>query len=365
MAFFALSSDITIGSFRFQGVNEVRVKRSLHSYADTAFIKMPSRCKIQKGKRAKPVWLTTADQIKDGAAVTINLGYYDPSQPLGEGATPILPIGGDKGRCTVFQGFVKRRDMNMPLEIECEGYVRQMRLKMSEDRFYPKTSAKELLGLIHERCPDITIKMADGDNIPMLNMTLTGASGADICDKIKELSQGVLSVFFINPTTLWCGMTYTPYVNNTDPFDLGTVNYRLGYNVVKDNNLKERVVEGEPVQVILNGTFATGAKISTASQTKYQGRKAVSFASNIGDVPSLQKIANEKQYQMNYAGYEGAINAFFQPICGPGWKANIVDDRYPERNGVYMIEGTDISFGQRAVRVKVEIGPKIGFNPNF
>ena len=152
-------------------------------------------------------------------------------------------------------------------------------------------------------------------------------------------------------------------MENTDPFGLGSVGYRLGYNVVKDNDLKERTTEGEPVQVILNGMLATGQKVTTASQTKHQGRKVKSLLNNIGDSATLQAIANEKQYQMNYAGYEGKINAFLQPYCAPGWKANIVDDRYPERNGVYMVEDTDVVFGQKGARIKVGIGPKIGFVP--
>ena len=367
MSLQVLCSDITIGTFRFAGVNEVRVKRSMHSYVDTAYIKVPSICKIVQGKRKSAVVKTTANMFNDGDPVTINLGYLNgntgvAAQIVSGSATPIIAGGKNNGLCTVFQGFVRRRDMGMPLEIECEGYVRQMRLNMSQNGFYESTSASALLKLISKACPDITVQVTN--DLPLLNMTLNEANGADICDKIKELSQGCLSIFFINPTTLWCGLTYTPYVNNTDPFDLGQVSYRLGYNVVKDNSLKERTTEGEPVQVIFNGTLATGVKITTASQAKYQGRKEKAMINNIGDVPTLQSLANEKQYQMNYAGYEGSINAFLQPYCAPGWKANIIDDRYPERNGVYMIEATDITYGQKGARIKVEIGPKIGFNPN-
>ena len=360
MAFFLLRSDITIGDFRFGRVNAVRVKRSIHSYADTAIIRIPSVCRIIRGKRSSPEILTTAKQFRDGDPVTINLGYNDTSELTGV-ATPIIPGGENKGLCTVFQGYVRRRDMNMPLEVECEGYVRQMRLQVNENNFYDKVNASDLLKLITKACPDISL-IVDQD-IPLLNLTLNEANGADICDKIKELSQGVLSIFFIDPKTLWCGLTYTPYVKNTDPFDLGQVNYRLGWNVVKDNGLKERTTEGEPVQVIINGQLATGQKITTASQTKSQGRKVKTMVNNIGDVPTLQLLANEKQYQMNYAGYEGSINSFLRPYCAPGWKANIIDDRYPERTGVYMIESTDITFGQTGARIKVEIGPKIGFNP--
>jgi len=203
------------------------------------------------------------------------------------------------------------------------------------------------------------------DNLPFVNVNLDGLNGADICDQIKSLSLGTLATFFINPTTLWCGLLYTPYVKNTDPFALGSVNYRLGYNVIKDNSLKERTTEGEPVKIEIKTVDSEGNRITINSNTNFTGRIDKHFTQRISDQPTLLKIANEKQYLSNYAGYEGAINSFLQPICAPGWKANILDDRYPERNGVYMIDGTEIIFGQRGGKIKVEIGPKIGFNPNI
>lgn len=357
---FVLCSDITIGNFRFSGVHEVRVQRSIHSYADRATIKIPSLCRVLEGKRSAPVVLTTADQFADGEEVTINLGYND-TTPLSGKKTPIVKGGTRNTRCTVFRGFVKRRNRGYPLEVVCEGYVRQMRHMTPENGFYAETSAKELLGLIAKKCPDIKVVVAQ--DLPLQNITLNEATGTDICDKIKELSQGVLSIFFIDPTTLWCGITYTPYVENTDPWDIGTVKYRLGYNVVQDNGLKERDTSGEPVTVIINGQLATGQHITTASQTKAQGRRIKHLVNNIGDEKTLQVIAKEKQYQMNYTGFEGHINGFLEPWCEPGYKVVVKDSRYPEREGTYMVEGTEVMYGLRGARIKVDVGPKIGFKP--
>ena len=161
------------------------------------------------------------------------------------------------------------------------------------------------------------------------------------------------------PTTDDIGVMAYSGVNS----GLGTVNYRLGYNVVKDNNLKERVVTDEPVQIMYNGTLATGEKVMTASDYAVAKRKQKSIVNNVGDTTTMKALANEKQYKTNYAGYEGSINAFLQPFCQPGWVANIVDDTYRERNGLYIIESTEVTFGVNGAKRKVEIGPKIGFNP--
>jgi hypothetical protein len=175
---------------------------------------------------------------------------------------------------------------------------------------------------------------------------------------------GALSIFFITPTTLWCGLTYTAYAGGNNPFGEGTVAYRLGWNVVKDNDLKLRVVEGEPVQINLNNVNGAGKKIATASEAKSAKNKVHATMNNIQDKDALTKIANEVQYQRNYAGYEGRINSFLQPYSQPGYTAHIADTRFTERNGDYVVEGVEVDFGTNGARRRVEIGPKIGFNPD-
>jgi hypothetical protein len=369
---FVLCSDITIGKFRFSGVHEVRVQRSLHSFCDMAWIKIPSICRVIRGKSASPVTLVTGNQFADGDKVTINLGYND-TTILSGAATPIIPGGKNDGLCTVFQGFVKRRNMNMPLEVECEGYSYKLR-RMNVTAFRAKTTVSELLKLLMHDQDSSSGKIVQGEangisvvvknDLHLINVSLNENNGIEIIEAIKRWSQGTLNIFFINPTTLWCGLTYTPYTHGMDPFGLGTVKYKLGYNVVKDNNLKERVLADDRVQILFGGTFANGKKVMTASDEKSAKRRQKTVLNNTGDLADMQMMANEAQYKANYAGYEGSINAFLQPYCGPGWIADISDDRYEERNGQYMIEGTDITYGQRGARIKVEIGPLLGFNPN-
>ena len=136
------------------------------------------------------------------------------------------------------------------------------------------------------------------------------------------------------------------------------MNLRLGYNVIKDNGLKERIVD-DPVFVSINGVMATGEQLQTASEVKSEERKEKHVLNVVPDLATMKKFANERANQLNYPGYEGYINAFLQPFCLPGYSANIVDARYPERNGLYLIESTEVSFGVNGARRKIGIGPKI------
>ncbi len=183
---FVLNSDITIGNFRFSGVNEVKVTRSMHNFTDTAIIKIPRKGMVLKGKDIRQV--TIPEIINDDDKVSISLGYNGEMR-------------------TEFEGFVVRRNIDTPMEIECEGYVRQLRQKVDITKKYKKTSAKELLELIVSKTE---IKVHVADDLPLEQVEFTHANGIDICNKIQELSQRTLTIFFINPQELWCGFTYSP-----------------------------------------------------------------------------------------------------------------------------------------------------------
>lgn len=350
------TTDITIGNFQFSGVHELRVKRSIHSYMDTASITIPSIARIIKKGKAAPTRVITGSQFTDGDPVIIKAGY--------------------NGVVTEFKGFVKRRNLQMPLTVECEGYSRQLRLNNNPiTAYFASTTASELLRMavgeidgqrkkLPKKTTDITVQCPV--DIPIHDVHLIEASGADICDYIKKLTYNTVSIYFIDPTTLWCGLVYTPYSQNTDPMGIGQVKYRLGYNVVKDNDLKERVPI-EPVQVIMHNKLATGEHIFSTSQLKAARTKVKRIADHMPSVEWLQKIADEKEHRLNYTGYEGRINAFIEPYAQPGFKAYITEARYLEKNGTYIIESTEVIIspnGKPAAKRICEIGPKIGFGSN-
>ena len=129
MALAQLKSEITIGSWRFSGVHEVSIKQGIHGYAQSAFIKLPTRCVTRKGNELKNV--VTGNQFLEGDKVVIKLGYS---------------FNGTVAKMnTEFEGFVKRKNADMPIEIECEGYVRQLRLDVHLDKSYESTTVKSVL----------------------------------------------------------------------------------------------------------------------------------------------------------------------------------------------------------------------------
>jgi hypothetical protein len=342
-----LNSRITInsslvGKFQMSGVHEVHIVRSMHGLADSATITLPSIGSYIPVNGSVPVVVTTGTQFTDGDGVLIELAY-------------------NGGWQTEFSGFVKRRDLAMPLVVECEGYVRQLRLNVSVSADYTKknTSAKALL---QQACKGTDITVVCPVDFPLSGIRLVEADGVRICDYIKQASDNTLTVFFVQPTVLWCGLVYSAYAGKgvANPFGLQTVNYRLGFNCIKDNKLKERV-PSEPVQIIMKGKYASAVQVYTASKAAYAKRKVQSLVNHVPDAVTMGKFAQEKEYQMNYTGYEGKLTGFLQPYASVGWDAYITDARYPELTGTYVVETVDVRFGVQGARRTLEMGPRVGF----
>ena len=220
MSLFVLNSEITIGSFSFKGVHDIKINRSIRSYMDSAIIKIPSLCRVVKGNSKQVTTFTTSDLFNDRDPVTIKLGY-----------------NGDLRE--EFRGFVKSRNLGFPLSIECEGYCQQLRLDVkysSGNSEHPiTTTVKELLLNATSTTPDIKV-MCNVD-MKLKNFYCVNANGYKICDFIRQATDSNLSMFFIQPDVLWCGLVYTPYATGNDVFNEQIVNYRMGFNVLPDNSL--------------------------------------------------------------------------------------------------------------------------------
>ncbi|PQJ09493.1 hypothetical protein CJD36_019835 [Flavipsychrobacter stenotrophus] len=335
---FVLSSKITIGGFSFSGVMNARINRSVHSAADACNLMLPSLARVKRKNGGTSAVETLSNVFAEGDKIKVELGYNGQLK-------------------TEFEGFVKGLMPGDQLTIECEGYNRLLRLNKNLKGFYASTSVKELLD---KAVKGTEIELYVQDDIALKNITLDNAGGTDIISEIRKICQNVITIFFITPKKLWCGLTYTAYHEGVDPFAIGGVKYRIGYNCMRDNRLKIKT-PSEPVQVLFGGTLATGRRIATESEKKVLGNKVKAINNNIPDVANMKRIANEMQYQKNYTGFEGRISGYLQPYCQPGYKMYIQDSRYPESAGFYMAESTEVTFGTSGAWRNVEVGPKMSF----
>jgi hypothetical protein len=169
--------------------------------------------------------------------------------------------------------------------------------------------------------------------------------GTDVLDYLKE--KCLLTVFF-DFDVLYCGLQMTDLKK--------TVFYRLGWNVIKDNELKfEADREYAKVNIQLEKRDKDGHKIKAKTDVK-DGSVKVLKLRHIYDEDLLKKIAEEEKRKLNYKGYEGRITTFIVPYAEPGMAAVIRDTRYPERAGKYFIDSVEGSFSSSGGRQKIGIG---------
>jgi hypothetical protein len=193
------------------------------------------------------------------------------------------------------------------------------------------------------------------------NVQANVAGGFDVLNIISEYTDGCLSCFFIEPDVLWCGLLYSQLAVGNEISGRPKVEFRMGFNIVRDNDLKLETA-GLPVEVKYSKRLPTGAKISKTSDVfKTKKKDYQRVLNHLKDAKSLGILANEKSYQLNYAGYSGFICAFLQPFVQPGDVARLTDEQHPERDGDYIVESTEVKFGISGARRKVELGAKVGF----
>jgi hypothetical protein len=336
---FVLRSDISIGNLRFEGVQNVVIKRSVHSLIETAIIEVPAIAYMQEKGKTAPKQIVTATQIVTGSEVRIQLGYNGEMR-------------------TEFEGYVVSSKPGTPVQIICEGasYL----LRQNVPGVQPgKTTIKELMqSAVSKTTGKKSIKVSCALDMPVLNTCSSSASGLEIINELVRATKDNLCCFFIKPYELWCGLLYSDYTSGIPISNDETVRYRIGFNTLKENTLEEHASNVKAGTVEYKRKSSTGEVLMGVSVSRWGGAtKETAILNKILQEKSLAELADEKAIRYNYKGYEGDFTGFLQPYVAPGGSAKILNSNKPEMDGVYLIESTEVTFGVNGARRKIELGP--------
>ncbi|WP_306353711.1 hypothetical protein [Flavobacterium sp. '19STA2R22 D10 B1'] len=260
--------------------------------------------------------------IKEGDPVDVLLGY-------------------DRNNVRRFKGFVKRVNMSIPVKVECEGYS-WLLYDIILNKSYASVTVKELLT---DLCKGTEIILAaDMPHIPLKNVRFKNATGIQVLEWLNNECK--LAVYF-NFDELYVG---TLFGKKQDK-----VKFRLGWNTVKEDDFKLKLVD-KNVKIVIKEKADTGKVKKTKSDVnKYSNEKTVKIKAGI---PSelLKQIANRLQDKSNYNGYEGNITVFLEPSVNKGMTAEIDGYRYPEKSGLFFVESVAGEFGSSGGRQTIELG---------
>lgn len=312
-------------------VTDVKIKRSIYSFVDTATITLPTSARLKTNTKDVPQSVSTAGSFQEGDKVEIWLGYDS-----------------DDNLHREFSGFVKSVNAATPCVIDCEGYSWQLRRKnvpwSTED---DKTKLKDLLAKLVEGT-DITLSKSIPD-VPVHQICEGNISGTEALDWIKK--NLYLTVYF-SESELYAGLAYI------EQPDKAHTKYRIGWNLVKDDQLKFK--KAQDVKVLVKAVSFNNRNEAIVGQAgDSSGAIRTIHVRNITSEAELKKVAEAEAGKLRYDGYEGKVTGFLEPFALPGYRVILQDPNYSEREGTYLIESTEVKFGTSGGRRICEIGKKI------
>lgn len=323
---FNLTSDITIGTHEKIKPAKVSWKTDINSFTDTCTIELPRISYLKTIKTA------TADKqqpnerkeylFKENDKVSVLLGYD----------------GRNEKR---FEGFIKRINMSVPVKVECEGYS-YLLYDIIFNKSYANVTVKRLL---NDLCSGTEIVLSSEiPNIPLKNVRFKNATGIQVLEWLQKECK--LAVYF-NFNELFVGTLFGK--------SQATAKFQLGWNTVKEDDFKQRLVD-KNVRVVIHEKDNKGEVKKTKSDAqKYSNEKTIKVKAGI-PADLLKQIANRLQTKSNYNGFEGSITAFLEPTVNKGMVADIIDKQYTDRTGRYFIESVEGEFGTGGGRQKIGLG---------
>jgi hypothetical protein len=315
---------IKIDALLLKNCSSVKIESSIKSLSDTATLVIPRNIAKLNAKKS------ILEIIKIDSKIEIHLGYN--GEVIKE-----------------FEGYIKNISSNEPLELECEDEMYILRKKELKAKHYPKV---KLSTLLHDMLSEY--KLVFDYDFEMLKYNIP--SGKSVFDVLMHLKESFPVDFFFrrNEKTkvleLHSGWTYSfnPKAYKT---------YHLEKNTVK-NDLKYIVGTAKKIKVKTTATLSNGKKI-TAEWGDADAKTETIKIEHVTDVHKLEIMAKSLADEKRYTGFSGKITGFGFPrtLCGEGLE--IISDKYPDRNGKYLIDKVTIDFSESGYRRENEISKKI------
>jgi hypothetical protein len=306
---------ITIGNFEFDYLTEIELVSAWKNLTDTGTIKIPR--KIKRG--GQTLVAGSKNLFKRGDRVEVMLGYYPES-------------------FRAFTGFVSAILPESPLvlQIEDDAYLfKQNAVTVS----YKEVTLKKLLT---DLCP---IKFVSVD----ANLGAFRISNANFAQVLAELKTTYGLVSWVRASVLYCGRAYFPETSTKHKlvFQRDIIDNSLEYMREDDVKIKVKAISiaGDNTKIEVEVGDPQGAQ-----------RTLTYYGLNESD---LRATAERELPKLIYEGYRGDFTTFGKPIIEHGDTVELIDLKFTERNGEYLVDEVVKTQGSGGYRQKVKLGAKV------
>ncbi|HRO76123.1 MAG TPA: hypothetical protein PLP27_08265 [Crocinitomicaceae bacterium] len=301
---------IAIGKIETEYVTSVTTKQSFKDLADTATIVLPREYRSAKiaGRTDTFERKNIKDLIKVGDVVTIQLGY-------------------DNRLKSVFKGYVKRISADIPLTIECEDEMFQLR----KSNFTESFKSIKLLELLKKIAPNYEYEVID--NIDLGKFIIEHSSAYEV---LEALRKDYLMHASFKDKKLIVGFPTDLKPQNNHTFNVDYMRSADSLEFVSKDDMKLEI------KAISNNSDGT-KKVVTVGESGGSTR-TLNFANK--SEKELEDLAKKQLETLHFDGFQGSFDSIGEPYVMVGDAVTIKDKNYPnsERDGKYLVEAVERNF---------------------
>jgi hypothetical protein len=317
IAMLRMTNDVSVGSYKFTGVNEVTVESGWELMTDVCSITVPKKLKWE----GKPIALDKDALLKKGDKVTVKLGYNDENNQ-------------------VFTGYLTNIHADMPIMLQCQDAMWLLK-KGNFNKAYRQVTLSTLL---KDMLPSVPVKVVAEHDLGMLR--IVNATPAKV---LNDLRKDYFVKAFFRDGTLYAGLAYVPELQSEHTI-------RFNRNVV-ENNLE--YVRKDDVKIKLKCVILNpDNKKEEFEIGDSDGEIRTIHKYNISR-SAMQTLAEAELERLRYDGYRGSLTIFGSPYVQHGDVVKLIDGDNPERDGRYLVKKVSTKFNQNGYRQTLEIESKV------
>lgn len=318
---FVLSSHIIIGDLVFDFVNSVEINSSWNTLTDTATVTLPANVKVlKKGKKEPLNALKISEYIKIGDVVTIALGY-------------------DENLSTIFKGYVTKLTTKIPIEIECEDEMFQLKQSNIIDSGR-KASLSDIMAKYFNKYETNIL------DVDLGKYSIDNLSQAQLLEQLKK-DFGLHS--FFRKDVLNVGTIHDVNIANT-------VSFTLNHNVVSED-LEYTKAEDMRIAVKAISNNENGTKTTIELGDKDGETRTLNFY-NLSE-KELKATAQREMERLKYDGWRGSFTAFGLPLVRQGDIIELKTEKDSDKQGKYWCDAVTYEFGLNGFRQVITLGAKL------
>jgi hypothetical protein len=306
---------ITIAdNLQFTVCQSIHIESSVQVLSNTAKLELPREFRNAVDPVGKSVNISgksILDFMKRGDAIKIEFGYDGDLQ-------------------TEFDGYVANVGAEMPLLLECEDEMFQLKKAPRITKFIKSGKLIDILKAV------VPAKYAIECNADYSigKWLIEDATPYNVLEELRE--KAGIRAYFKTPGILCVGMIVD--------FKAETVHkYNFSETVRRGSNLKFEQKESKPIFLTVESKQANGTVLKITKGEKGGDEKTIKLWPNMTK-SELELWADKQQMSVSYDGFEGALDGWCYPRTKPGDAAQLYRPFYKDRHqdGRYFIESVTI-----------------------